>query len=148
MPIKVHTVKATVFPVVMYGCENWAIKKAECQRIDAFELWCWRRFLRVSRTARRSNQSIQRKPGYSLEELVLKLQFFGHLMRRADSLEKTLMLWKIEGKRREEQRMRWLDRITDSMDGNMSQLQETVEDRGAWPVAVHGITKSQTWLSN
>ena len=148
LPTKVHVVKAMVFPVVMYGCENWAIKKAECQRIDAFELWCWRRFLRVSRTARRSNQSIQRKPGYSLEGLVLKLQFFGHLMRRADSLEKTLMLWKTEGKRREEQRMRWLDRITDSMDGNMSKLQETVEDRGAWPVAVHGITKSQTWLSN
>ena len=142
LPTKVCLVKAMIFPVLRYGCESWTTKKAQCQRIDAFELRSWRRFLRVPWTTRRSNQSIQRKPGYSLEGLVLKFQFFCCLMRRADSLEKTLMLGKTESTRRGEQRMRWLDRITDSMDGNMSKLQETVEDRGAWPVAVHGITKS------
>ena len=137
-----------VFPAVTYGCESWSIRKAECQRTDAFELWCWRSLLRVLWTARRSNQSILKEinPEYSLEErmLKLKLQYFGHLMRRADFLEKTLMLGKTEGKRRGRQQMRWLDSVTDLMDMNLSKLQETVQDRGAWRAAVHGVTKSQT----
>ena len=149
MPTKVRVVKAMVFPVVMYGCESWTIKKAEHQRIAAFELWCWRRLLRVPWTARRSNQSIVKeiRPECSLEGLMLKLklQYFGLPMRRADSLEKTLMLGKIEGKRRRGQwRMRWFDGIIDSMDMSFGRLQEMVRDREAWRAAVHGIPKSQT----
>ena len=152
LPTKVRLVKAMVFPVVMYGCESWTVKKAECQRIDAFELWCWRRLLRVPWTARRSNQSILKEisPGCSLRGLMLKLklQLFGHLMQRADSFEKTLMLGKIGGgRRRGRQRVRWLDGITDTMDRRLGRLWELVLDRGAWRAVVHGVAKNRTRLS-
>ena len=147
LPTKVCLIKAVVFPVVMYGCESWTIRKTECQRIDAFELWCWRRLLRVLWTARRSNQSILKEisAGCLLKGLMLKLklQYFGHLIRRADSFEKTLMLGKIEGRRRGQQRMRWLEGITDTMDMGLGGLQELVMDRETWRSMVHGVANSQ-----
>ena len=149
---KVHLVKAMVFPVVMYGCESWTVKKAECRRTDAFELWCWRRLLWVLWTAKRSNQSILKEfnPGISLEGMMLKvkLQYFGHLMRRVDSLEKTLMLGELGGRRRRGRpRMRSLDGITDSMDMSLSELRDLVMDREAWRAAIHDLAKNRTWLS-